>query len=154
MPSGFVAVDGSLSRWLVVVTGHRISLLGYSLTKLFVFQRNFTGMPSKRWTSGSGYDGLFGDSFFSDCYRIVDGSSGQSSRRKHIIHEDVTTDISEDRVKPWFRKTNLSRISDDDIYQVQFFGLCVTVKIKKWIIIDPTLNKGNAGGDQFHSFRT
>ncbi|XP_021943116.1 heat shock protein 67B1 [Folsomia candida] len=75
-------------------------------------------MPSKRWTSGSGYDGLFGDSFFSDCYRIVDGSSGQSSRRKHIIHEDVTTDISEDRVKPWFRKTNLSRISDDDIYQV------------------------------------
>jgi hypothetical protein len=77
-------------------------------------------MPSRRWTSGgSGYDGLFGDSFFSDCWDIVDrpGSAG-SNRRKRIIKEDVTSEVSENNLKQWFRKTNLGRISDDDIYQV------------------------------------
>lgn len=71
-------------------------------------------MPSKRWTSGgTGYNGLFGDSFFSDCWDMVD-----SPRRKRIISEDITTEVPEEKVKPWFRKTNLGRINDDDIYQV------------------------------------
>jgi hypothetical protein len=71
--------------------------------------------------SRTGYNGAFGDSFFSDCFDIVDNtttrrSSSRSSQR--IVHEDVASDIPEEKVKPLYRKSHLSRLSSDDIYQV------------------------------------
>lgn len=68
-------------------------------------------MPTRWGTSDTGYKGPFGDRFFSDCWDIT-------TRTKQVVTENVTQEIPEEKVKPWFRKTHLSHVNDDDIYQV------------------------------------
>jgi len=70
--------------------------------------------------SRTGYNGAFGDTFFSDCFNIVDSTSTTSSSTRRVVHhEDVATDVPDDKVKPMYRKSYLSRLSSDDIYQVK-----------------------------------